>query len=194
MKREFLEGFGLTKEAIDKIMAENGSDIEGFKSQVAALTTERDGVKDSLTKRDADIAQLKKSAEASEALKTQLTALETKYTQDTTDLTNKLAKQGFESRLDLALSGKVRNVKAAKALLDIDKIQLKEDKLDGLDSQLEALKTSDAYLFVDVVPPKNNPTPPRGTPPVGGNPGAGTQATFKDAIAEKIAAQFDTKK
>lgn len=193
MKREFLEGLGLTKEAIDKIMAENGSDIENFRNQVATLTTERDGAKEQLTKRDADIAQLKTSAEATDELKTKLTALEAKYTQDTTELNGKLVKQSFESKLDLALSGKVKNVKAAKALLDIEKIQLKEDKLDGLDTQLEALKTSDAYLFVDTTPPKNT-IPPRGTPPTGGTPGAIPQATFKDAIAEKIAAQFDNKK
>lgn len=33
MKRDFLEGLGVSAEAIDKIMAENGKDIEGAKSK-----------------------------------------------------------------------------------------------------------------------------------------------------------------
>ena len=33
MKREFLEGLGLEKEVIDKIMAENGTDIERIKAE-----------------------------------------------------------------------------------------------------------------------------------------------------------------
>lgn len=193
MKREFLEGLGLAKEAIDKIMAENGSDIESFKSKINELTTERDGAKEQLTKRDADIATLKKSAEASETLKTQLSALEVKYQQDTTELSAKLAKQSFDTKLELALTGKVKNVKAAKALLDIEKIQLKEDKLEGLDTQLETLKTSDSYLFVEQTPPKSQ-TPPTGNPPKAPTtPGEGQQASMRDAIAEKMASQFDKK-
>lgn len=34
MKREFLEGLGLEKDAIDKIMAENGKDIEAGKAKL----------------------------------------------------------------------------------------------------------------------------------------------------------------
>lgn len=193
MKREFLEGLGLSKEVIDKVMAENGSDIEGLKNKISELTTERDGAKEQLTKRDADIATLKKSAEATDALKTQLSALEVKYQQDTTELSTKLAKQSFDTKLELALTGKVKNVKAAKALLDIEKIQLKEDKLEGLDTQLETLRTSDSYLFVEQNPPKN-PIPPRGNPPKAPiNPGDGQQTSLKDAIAEKMASQFDKK-
>ena len=54
MKREFLEGLDLgegvklSKEAIDAIMAEHGKDIEGQKSTIPSLTTERDGLKTQL--------------------------------------------------------------------------------------------------------------------------------------------------
>ena len=34
MKREFLESLGLEKDAIDKIMAENGKDIEAGKAKL----------------------------------------------------------------------------------------------------------------------------------------------------------------
>ena len=42
MKREFLTGLGLEKEAIDQIMAQNGIDIENAKKDVATLEAERD--------------------------------------------------------------------------------------------------------------------------------------------------------
>ena len=38
MERKFLESLGIEKEAIDKIMAENGKDIEAQKALTAAET------------------------------------------------------------------------------------------------------------------------------------------------------------
>jgi len=189
MKRDFLKALGLADEAIDKIMAENGNDINELKTQIQATATERDGFKDQLKQRDTDIIELKKSASSADELKVKLTDLETKYQKDTSDLTGKLEKQNFDTKLDVALAGKVRNTKAAKALLDFTKISLKEDKLEGLDSQLESLKQSDAFLFVDATPGK-----PAGTPPPAGGTGSGGQTvSLKDAITEKVQSQFPTK-
>lgn len=51
MKRKFLEDLGLEKEAIDKIMAENGNDVnaakadyEALKQQLEAANTDRKSV------------------------------------------------------------------------------------------------------------------------------------------------------
>ena len=41
MKTDFLKELGLEKDVIDKIMAENGKDIEGYKAQVSQLETEK---------------------------------------------------------------------------------------------------------------------------------------------------------
>ena len=45
MQRKFLEDLGLEKEIVDKIMSENGSDIEKTK---ARLEAERDNYKEQL--------------------------------------------------------------------------------------------------------------------------------------------------
>ena len=45
MKREFLKGFDIADDVIDKIMAENGKDIEAEKSKVTALKTENETLK-----------------------------------------------------------------------------------------------------------------------------------------------------
>ena len=187
MKREFLKNLGLSDEAIDKIMAENGNDINDLKTQLQATSTERDGFKDQLKQRDTDITELKKSAASADDLKTKFSELETKYQKDTGDLSAKLAQQAFEAKLDLSLTGKVKNPKAAKALLDVEKIKLKDGELDGLEPQLAALKTSDPYLFVE------EPGKPSGkTPPAGGT-GAGAAPSLQDAIAQKIQSQFSNK-
>ena len=78
MKREFLKELGIADDVLDKIMVENGKDIESLKTQVekdknaiSALTTERDGLKTQLADankqidgfRDLDIEGVKKQAD-----------------------------------------------------------------------------------------------------------------------------------
>jgi hypothetical protein len=55
MKREFLEELKLDKEVIDKIMNENGKDIEAEKSKVTAKDTEIEGVKTQLNEANKQI-------------------------------------------------------------------------------------------------------------------------------------------
>ena len=45
MKREFLKELGLDAEVIDKIMAENGKDIEAHKANGDKLTAENEQLK-----------------------------------------------------------------------------------------------------------------------------------------------------
>ena len=44
----------------------------------------------------------------------------------------------------------VRNIKALKALLDMDKVNIQDGNVTGLEGQIKALKDSDSYLFNDV--------------------------------------------
>ncbi|MBN2285739.1 MAG: hypothetical protein JXQ26_11725 [Tissierellales bacterium] len=59
MKREFLEELKLDKEVIDKIMNENGKDIEAEKSKVTAKDTEIEGVKTQLNEANKQIESFK---------------------------------------------------------------------------------------------------------------------------------------
>ena len=141
MKTEFLKGLGLEQDAIDKIMAENGRDIEAQK----ALTTTAET---NLATANTTITQLKDAVKKFDgvdvtALNNQITSLQTKYDSD-------IAALKLDTALDHALSAaKARNPKLAKAALDTSKIKLDGDKLLGLDDQLTALKTSDPYLFAE---------------------------------------------
>ncbi len=74
-------------------------------------------------------------------LKNDAAAWETKYNTD-------LGKLKLDNALEMALiSAKSKNTKAVRALLNADEIKLDGDKLLGLDTQLEKLKTDAAYLF-----------------------------------------------
>ncbi len=128
MKKEDFLKLGLTEEAAAAAEEASRKELEGYvpKEQAEALQAQ-------ITQRDADIAELKKAAgsdsEWQEAMAKQL------------------ADTAKNSAVDMAiLKAGGRNAKAVKALLDMEKVTLKEDgTLDGLD--LDALKKSDGYLF-----------------------------------------------
>lgn len=77
MKREFLKGFeGLSDEAIDKIMAENGKDIEAEKSKNTVLKTENETLKNDKKSLEDKITELTDSAKDEADYKKQLEDLQ----------------------------------------------------------------------------------------------------------------------
>lgn len=101
-----------------------------------------------LSKNNADNEELKKQLEQ---LQLSNKELETKHAEEM----NKLQ---FDFALDKGLSSaKVKDTKLIKALLDMDNIKYQEGNLEGLDSQIEAIKTSHSYLF-DLEPQVPNST------------------------------------
>jgi len=142
MKREYLKELGLADDVIDKIMAENGKDIESEKSKATLETSKVEAanktikdLQDTVKKFDGvDVEKLKKDA----------ADWETKYNADTSQIK-------LDSALEMALvSNKAKNTKAVKALLDASIIKIDGEKLLGLDDQLKKLKTDAAYLFDEV--------------------------------------------
>lgn len=61
MKRKFLEDLGIEKDAIDKIMEENGKDIEKAKGDFEDVKIELNTAKKTITDRDAEIKKLQES-------------------------------------------------------------------------------------------------------------------------------------
>ena len=114
-----------------------------------------------LSKNNADNEELKKQLEQ---LQLSNKELETKHAEEM----NKLQ---FDFALDKSLSSaKVKDTKLIKALLDMDNIKYQEGNLEGLESQIEAIKTSHSYLFDTEQPPV---PPGTGFNPTGGNVNTG---------------------
>lgn len=151
MKREFLEGLGIEKENIDKIMAENGKDIEGVKANLSTKETELATTKKLLEDADDKIASFKNlniDEIKAEAEKHKLEAEETKLKAD-----EDIAKLEFEHELESAIrDSKARNITAVKALLDIENLRSSTDREKDIKQAIEATKAENDYLFKDEAP------------------------------------------
>ena len=152
MKREFLEALGIDKEIVDKIMTENGNDINKTKEKLEA---ERDNYKSQLETaqnalKDFEGVDVKELKGKIDTLTADLTAKETDYQ-------TKLADMEFNSKLDsLITSSGARNAKAVKALLDLESIKSSKNQDTDLQTALEACKKDNEYLFGKDAP-INNP-------------------------------------
>ena len=106
MKREFLEGLGLNKETVDKIMAENGADIEREPSQTTQAKADLADAQQKLADRDKDLEALKATAGDVEASKKALEELQTKYSTETEQLKAQIADRDYSDAITRAISGK----------------------------------------------------------------------------------------
>ena len=119
MKRDFLKSLNLSDEAIDKIMTENGNDINGLKAKITELEGQVTDYKGQVSDRDKQLESLKNATGDVESLKAQISKLQDE---------NKAAAQGYEAKIkqmqidnavNVALSNaKAKNAKAVRALLD----------------------------------------------------------------------------
>lgn len=178
----------ITKEELDKIMAINGSDIEKAKGDATALNTQITDLTNQITDRDNQLKDLKSKVGDNETLKNKIEELET---------ANKTAKTNYEKTIadmkrDNAINNSIRdakakNVKAVRALLDMDKIKMDGETVIGLKDQIDALAKSDAYLF-DAEDTTKGGVGGGFVPGVGskGN-GNDTNASFDDAIRASLA-------
>ena len=184
MNRKFLEDLGLEKDTIDKVMAEHGKTVKDLKSDdVDELKKTNDTLQSQLTEREKDLDDLKKKYEGDDGLSSQLETLQTKYNEQKTTYEQQLEQIKFDSLLNDALSQSgVRNVKAARALLDMEKLAMADDKeeLLGYEEQIKAIEESDGYLF-------DKGTNTGGYKPTGGNPPADKEpSSMHEAIAQTI--------
>lgn len=158
MKREQLKELGLSDEQIGSVMALHGATVNELSSNVAAAEQQVNQYKEQLDANQTELDSLKKAAEGNEELTTQLSDLQEKYDQAKADSESKIAEIKKTSAIELALTqAGARNIKAAKALLDSEKLELTDEGIKGLDEQLNTLKESDGYLFEgETTPPPNS--------------------------------------
>lgn len=120
------------------------------KDKYAALETEANGYKTQLEALNGELTTLKNKRGTDSDTKDALEALQAKYDADTKALQDQVGKAKFDGALETALAGsRVRNTKAVRALLDLERIKMDGDKLTGLDDQMEALRKEAGYLFED---------------------------------------------
>lgn len=126
MKKEELLELGLTEEQIQGVFKLNGQDINSIKS-------ERDNLKSELEVANNKISELGDY----ENIKSEVE----KYKNEISDL--KL-NHSIENSL---MKSKVKNPKAAKALLDMKALKNSKNFDSDLENQIKSMKESDSYLF-----------------------------------------------
>lgn len=162
MNKEQLIALGLTDEQADKVVEGYGKMIP--KSRLDDKIAEVNDYKDQLAERDTQLTELQSKATGNAELQEQIKALQEQNEQVKTEFETQLKQKDFDIALNEALrDAKAKNPKAVKALLDTSTVTIVDGKLQGLDEQLTALKTSDDYLFTtDKL--KGNTPPQGGTP------------------------------
>ncbi len=165
MERKFLKDLGISDDIIEKVMAENGKDINELKSAGETSKTTLADLQKQVSERDKQLETLKKSSGDNEALKKQITGLQTANKQAKDEYDANLKKLTLGGKIDVALLGaKAKNVKAVRALLDESKISLDGENVLGLNEQLEQVRKDNPYLFGEKQP-GNPPAPVDGEPP-----------------------------
>lgn len=157
MKREFLQNFKvgdqpLPKEIIDAIMAEHGRGVEAAKSAFADYET----IKQQLTTAQETIKGFE--SQDIEAVRKSAKEWEDKYNQALADHKAQMDDIAFNGEVDEAIKGaKGKNIKAIKALLDIETLKASKNRTSDIKAAVEALtKAEDSgFLFGDaqVAPP-----------------------------------------
>jgi len=151
MERKFLKGLGVADEAIDKIMAENGKDVEKAKGDYTDVKQRLDDAQKTLKGFEGvDVEKLKSSVE-------QLTKdLDNKEK----DYAAKLDERDFHATLKtVAASLKARNHEVALAALGKDRIETlkaSKNREKDIEAAFKALKEDKetAYLFETERPPR----------------------------------------
>lgn len=163
MQRKFLEDLGLEKEVIDKILDENGADLEKAKTKLEA---ERDNYKSQLETaqnalKEFEGVDVKDLQDKITTLNNDLKTKETEYQQ-------KIADMEFNSVLDSAITKSgAKNSKAVKALLDLEALKASKNQAEDITKALESVKSENDFMFTSDEPIQN-PVKDTGTPPSGG--------------------------
>lgn len=149
--KALLKAAGLDDAAIEAMIGDVNKELPKHfvpKAQYNEVSAAKQQAEKDVTDRDKQIEDLSKTAGLSEDLKKQIEQLQTDNKTAAAQHESDLKQIKVDNAITAVLNGKVHNEKVVTGLLDKTKLVMTDDgKLVGLDEQLTALKTSDAYLF-----------------------------------------------
>lgn len=177
--KEYLLSKGVTEEQATQIVS--GMPDEKFHltseekldERYGKLKTQKEQLEADLQNANQLVDDLKKSNQSNEDLQSQIDDYKNQL--EEVNAQRKDDQKNAAIELALTQSGALDN-KAAKALLDLDKMELSDDGLKGLDEQLKDLKENKGFLFQK----EEDPTYPHLVK--GGNPNGSSRTT--KSIAE----------
>lgn len=182
MKRKFLEDLGLEEEVVNKIMAENGKDLNDLKAKVDDLN-EQIAVKETTIKqKNEKITELEKVD--IEALKKE--QFDLGKAEGSKEVENFKRQNAIDKVYDteFEVDGKKYKVKDKKGLqgyLDNEKIKYENDQVSGLVEQFSEIVKTSPYLFdTDTKNPQFADTTP------GSNPSKDSENALRQAMGLEL--------
>lgn len=160
MKKEELVKLGLDAETAEKVAAASNEELKTYipKARFDEVNNAKIHAENTVKERDKQIEELKAASGDAESLKKQIETLRATNKQKDSEHAAEIKKLKVDAAVDTALTvAKAKNLKAARALLDLDKAELSDDgTVKGLTEQIEKLKTGDdtKFLFDSSAKPK----------------------------------------
>ena len=150
MNKEDLIAMGLTEEQAKKVM----DSLDGnyvTKTRFNEVNEENKTLKKSVSDRDKQLEDLKKSSGDNEELKKQIETLQQENANQKKAHDAEMTQLRLDNAIDAALTAAgAKNIKAVRALIDTSKVKVGDDgKLTGFDDLLSAVQKSDSYLFTE---------------------------------------------
>ena len=145
MTREFLKNLGITeKETIDEIMKEHGTTIE--KTKTTADEEIKADYEKQISERDKQLEELKKVDVT--AYEQKIKEIQEENSKSKTDYENQLKQTKIDLSIENALiKAGAKNAQVFKSMVDTTKIIVDNDKIIGLDEQLETIKKDYSWGF-----------------------------------------------
>ena len=151
--KELLKKAGIPEDKVDGVIADINRELPKHfipKDKYNEVAEAKKKLETDLQARDAQLEQLKQAAGNSEELKARIEQLQAENQKAAEEWQAKMSQMKLDFAIERALTtAKAKNIKAVKALLDMDKVKLDGDKLLGLEDQLKELQKTDPYLFGD---------------------------------------------
>jgi DNA repair exonuclease SbcCD ATPase subunit len=149
--KEILKKAGIEEGKLDGVIADIGKELPKYfipKDKYNEVAEAKKKLEADIQERDNQLEQLKNAAGNSEELKAQIEALQAENQKAGEEWQAKMSQMKLDFAIERALTtAKAKNIKAVKALLDMEKVKLDGDKLLGLEDQLKTIQQSDPYLF-----------------------------------------------
>ena len=189
MNKEDLIAMGLTEEQAKKVM----DSLDGnyvTKTRFNEVNEENKTLKKSVSERDKQLEDLKKSSGDNEELKKQIETLQQENANQKKAHDAEMTQLRLDNAIDAALTAAgAKNIKAVRALIDTSKVKVGEDgKLTGFDDLLSAVQKSDSYLFTEKQQKQNF----KGFQPgASGNVKPGTKVDMSKMTYEELANYID---
>lgn len=192
MKKEDLVKLGLDEATAQKVADASNEELKGFipKTRFDEVNESKKQLEKDIAARDTQLETLKNSTGDVEAMKKSITDLQTQNTTEKANYEAQLKKLQVDNAVEKALIGaKAKNVKAVKALLDLEKAELEGDAIKGLDEQLKKLQEGEDSKFLFDIQSSNKQQFKGFKPGESGEgkPGAGTAPS---SLAEAVKMHF----